>query len=416
MDVMAACSGFVYAYATAQAYIRRASRSTCSSSARSCSRASSTTRTGTPASCSAMGPARSSLSASDEPGGGARHRDDDRAAGRLHDLAAGRRREEPAVGRDDRPRRALRPDGGQGDLPVRDQDAGDDGARVDPQRPGLAAVATSTCSSRTRPTSGSSRPSPRASTCRWTRCSSTSTSTATPRPRPCRSPWPRRSTSGRIKVGDNGRHRRLRRRLHVRRGDDRVDRRSGPRRRRRRRRATRGRQRPAAGRLGLRRPDPATRSPRSWPARARSTCRSTTSPRASRARPPGGPRVIDLTGKSRPRHRRLARDRPGDRAAPRRRRAPTSRSATAATRRRPTRPRPRSRRSAGRALAVQADATRAEAADGVVKAALEAFGKVDILVNNAGITRDDLIMRMSAETGATSSRRTCSARSTRSRP
>ena len=38
-----------------------------------------------------------------------------------------------------------------------------------------------------------------------------------------------------------------------------------------------------------------------------------------------------------------------------------------------------------------------EAADAVVKAALEAFGKVDILVNNAGITRDDLIMRMSAE-------------------
>ncbi len=33
----------------------------------------------------------------------------------------------------------------------------------------------------------------------------------------------------------------------------------------------------------------------------------------------------------------------------------------------------------------------------VVKAALEAFGKVDILVNNAGITRDDLIMRMSED-------------------
>ena len=33
----------------------------------------------------------------------------------------------------------------------------------------------------------------------------------------------------------------------------------------------------------------------------------------------------------------------------------------------------------------------------VVKAALEAFGKIDILVNNAGITRDDLIMRMSVE-------------------
>ena len=37
------------------------------------------------------------------------------------------------------------------------------------------------------------------------------------------------------------------------------------------------------------------------------------------------------------------------------------------------------------------------AADTVVKAALEAFGKIDILVNNAGITRDDLIMRMSPE-------------------
>jgi 3-oxoacyl-(acyl-carrier-protein) reductase len=50
-----------------------------------------------------------------------------------------------------------------------------------------------------------------------------------------------------------------------------------------------------------------------------------------------------------------------------------------------------------RALAVQADASDADAAAGLVKAVLEAFGKVDILVNNAGITRDDLIMRMSVE-------------------
>jgi 3-oxoacyl-[acyl-carrier protein] reductase len=50
-----------------------------------------------------------------------------------------------------------------------------------------------------------------------------------------------------------------------------------------------------------------------------------------------------------------------------------------------------------RALAVQGDATQPEAADVLVKAAIEAFGKVDILVNNAGITRDDLIMRMSVE-------------------
>jgi len=50
-----------------------------------------------------------------------------------------------------------------------------------------------------------------------------------------------------------------------------------------------------------------------------------------------------------------------------------------------------------RALAIQADASDVASAESVVKATLEAFGKVDILVNNAGITRDDLIMRMSAE-------------------
>jgi 3-oxoacyl-[acyl-carrier protein] reductase len=50
-----------------------------------------------------------------------------------------------------------------------------------------------------------------------------------------------------------------------------------------------------------------------------------------------------------------------------------------------------------KALAVQADVSDADAADGLVKAVLEAFGRIDILVNNAGITRDDLIMRMSVE-------------------
>jgi 3-oxoacyl-[acyl-carrier protein] reductase len=50
-----------------------------------------------------------------------------------------------------------------------------------------------------------------------------------------------------------------------------------------------------------------------------------------------------------------------------------------------------------RALAVQADVKDPESADGLVKQALEAFGKVDILVNNAGITRDDLIMRMTPD-------------------
>jgi 3-oxoacyl-[acyl-carrier protein] reductase len=50
-----------------------------------------------------------------------------------------------------------------------------------------------------------------------------------------------------------------------------------------------------------------------------------------------------------------------------------------------------------KALAVQGDVRDPESAEAVVKAALEAFGKVDILVNNAGVTRDDLIMRMTAE-------------------
>ena len=55
-------------------------------------------------------------------------------------------------------------------------------------------------------------------------------------------------------------------------------------------------------------------------------------------------------------------------------------------------------RSLGRqAVPVRGDVSDPAAADALIKAALEAFGKVDILVNNAGITRDDLIMRMSLE-------------------
>ena len=50
-----------------------------------------------------------------------------------------------------------------------------------------------------------------------------------------------------------------------------------------------------------------------------------------------------------------------------------------------------------KAVPLQGDATDPAAAEALVKAALDAFGKVDILVNNAGITRDDLIMRMTTE-------------------
>jgi 3-oxoacyl-[acyl-carrier protein] reductase len=51
----------------------------------------------------------------------------------------------------------------------------------------------------------------------------------------------------------------------------------------------------------------------------------------------------------------------------------------------------------GRALAVEADISRAEDADRVVAACLDRFGRIDILVNNAGTTRDGLILRMKDE-------------------
>jgi 3-oxoacyl-[acyl-carrier protein] reductase len=50
-----------------------------------------------------------------------------------------------------------------------------------------------------------------------------------------------------------------------------------------------------------------------------------------------------------------------------------------------------------KAVPIQGDATDPASAEALVKAAIEAFGKVDILVNNAGITRDDLIMRMTPD-------------------
>jgi 3-oxoacyl-[acyl-carrier protein] reductase len=50
-----------------------------------------------------------------------------------------------------------------------------------------------------------------------------------------------------------------------------------------------------------------------------------------------------------------------------------------------------------RAIAVQGDVKDPATAEALVKATIDAFGKVDILVNNAGVTRDDLIMRMTEE-------------------
>lgn len=50
--------------------------------------------------------------------------------------------------------------------------------------------------------------------------------------------------------------------------------------------------------------------------------------------------------------------------------------------------------SGGQARALQADVSDYKAAEGLVKAALDAYGGLDILVNNAGTTRDMVIMLM----------------------
>jgi 3-oxoacyl-[acyl-carrier protein] reductase len=49
----------------------------------------------------------------------------------------------------------------------------------------------------------------------------------------------------------------------------------------------------------------------------------------------------------------------------------------------------------GSAVAVQADVSTLEAAQALVKAAIDHYGQLDILVNNAGTTRDTLLMMMS---------------------
>ena len=51
----------------------------------------------------------------------------------------------------------------------------------------------------------------------------------------------------------------------------------------------------------------------------------------------------------------------------------------------------------GKAIAVRGDVSRLEEANAVIKAAIDAYGKVDILVNNAGTTRDTLLMTMKEE-------------------
>ncbi len=51
----------------------------------------------------------------------------------------------------------------------------------------------------------------------------------------------------------------------------------------------------------------------------------------------------------------------------------------------------------GEAIALQADVSKADEVDALIKATMDKFGRIDVLVNNAGITRDTLLLRMKPE-------------------
>lgn len=51
----------------------------------------------------------------------------------------------------------------------------------------------------------------------------------------------------------------------------------------------------------------------------------------------------------------------------------------------------------GEAIALQADVSKSEEVDNLIKQTLDSFGRIDVLVNNAGITQDTLLLRMKLE-------------------
>ena len=55
------------------------------------------------------------------------------------------------------------------------------------------------------------------------------------------------------------------------------------------------------------------------------------------------------------------------------------------------------RSEAPKAIALQADVSKLDQVDALLKETLDKFGRVDVLVNNAGITRDTLLLRMKPE-------------------
>ncbi|MEL7071497.1 MAG: 3-oxoacyl-[acyl-carrier-protein] reductase [Cyanobacteria bacterium J06581_3] len=53
--------------------------------------------------------------------------------------------------------------------------------------------------------------------------------------------------------------------------------------------------------------------------------------------------------------------------------------------------------SGGEAITLQADVSKADQVDTLIKSTMDKFGRIDVLVNNAGITRDTLLLRMKPE-------------------
>ena len=51
----------------------------------------------------------------------------------------------------------------------------------------------------------------------------------------------------------------------------------------------------------------------------------------------------------------------------------------------------------GEAVALQADVSKSDEVDNLIKSAIDKFGRIDVLVNNAGITKDTLLLRMKPE-------------------
>ena len=53
--------------------------------------------------------------------------------------------------------------------------------------------------------------------------------------------------------------------------------------------------------------------------------------------------------------------------------------------------------SGAEAIALQADVSKSDEVDNLIKTTLDKFGRIDVLVNNAGITKDTLLLRMKPE-------------------